>query len=80
MADEVRKLAARTSAATGEIVSVVEKNQALSDEVMRQMHNSQEKAEQGLELASQSGTVIVEIQEGAKQVVDAVERFANELQ
>lgn len=80
VADEVRKLAARTSAATGEIVSVVEKNQALSDEVMRQMHNSQEKAEQGLELASQSGTVIVEIQEGAKQVVDAVERFANELQ
>lgn len=80
VADEVRKLAARTSSATGEIVSVVEKNQVLSDEVMRQMFSSREKAEQGLELASQSGIVIVEIQEGAKQVVDAVGRFANELQ
>lgn len=80
VADEVRKLAARTSSATGEIVSVVEKNQVLSDEVMRQMLSSREKAEQGLELASQSGRVIVEIQDGAKQVVDAVGRFANELQ
>lgn len=80
VADEVRKLAARTSSATGEIVNVVEKNQALSEDVMRQMLSSQEKAEQGLELASQSGSVIVEIQDGAKQVVDAVGRFANELQ
>ena len=79
VADEVRKLAARTSSATEEIVSVVEKNQVLSDDVMRQMLSSQEKAEQGLELASQSGIVIVEIQDGAKQVVDAVGRFANEL-
>ena len=80
VADEVRKLAARTSSATEEIVNVVEKNQALSDDVMRQMFSSREKAEQGLELASQSGTVIVEIQEGARQVVDAVGRFANEFQ
>ncbi len=80
VADEVRKLAVRTSTATGEIVRVVEKNQVLSDDVMRQMFSSREKAEQGLELASQSGIVIVEIQEGAKQVLDAVGRFANELQ
>ena len=59
---------------------VVEKNQTLSDEVMRQMSSSREKAEQGLELANQSGIVIVEIQEGAKQVLDVVGRFANELQ
>ncbi|HDZ38647.1 MAG TPA: PAS domain-containing methyl-accepting chemotaxis protein, partial [Marinobacter sp.] len=80
VADEVRTLAARTSKATEEIVGVVDQNKTLSDEVMRQMFSSREKAEQGLELASQSGTVIVEIQEGAKQVVDAVGRFANELQ
>jgi len=79
VADEVRQLAARTSNATEEIVSVVEKNQALSDEVMRQMSGTREEAEQGLELANQAGAVIVEIQEGAKQVVDAVERFANRL-
>ncbi|MCK0163805.1 PAS domain-containing methyl-accepting chemotaxis protein [Marinobacter sp. S6332] len=80
VADEVRQLAARTSKATEEIVSVVEKNQVLSDDVMREMLSTREKAEQGLELANQAGAVIVEIQEGAKQVVDAVERFANELQ
>ncbi|RDK82924.1 UNVERIFIED_ORG: methyl-accepting chemotaxis sensory transducer with Pas/Pac sensor [Idiomarina abyssalis] len=79
VADEVRNLAARTSKATEEIVKVVEKNQTLSDEVMRQMSSTREEAEQGLELANQSGAVIVEIREGAKQVVNAVERFANEL-
>lgn len=79
VADEVRNLAARTSKATEEIVKVVEKNQVLSDEVMRQMFSTREAAEQGLGLANQSGAVIVEIQEGAKQVVNAVERFANEL-
>ena len=61
-------------------MSVVEKNQTLSDEVKRQMFSSREEAEQGLDLANQAGAVIVEIQEGAKQVVDAVERFANRLQ
>lgn len=80
VADEVRQLAARTSNATEEIVSVVEQNQTLSDEVKRQMFSSREEAEQGLDLANQAGAVIVEIQEGAKQVVDAVERFANRLQ
>ncbi|MFS6536561.1 methyl-accepting chemotaxis protein [Idiomarina loihiensis] len=79
VADEVRNLAARTSKATEEIVRVVEKNQTLSDEVMRQMSSTREEAEQGLELANQSGAVIIEIREGAKQVVNAVERFANEL-
>lgn len=79
VADEVRQLAARTSKATDEIVSVVEKNQVLSDEVMQRMFRTRENAEQGLELANQAGEVILEIKEGAKQVVDAVERFAKEL-
>ena len=43
------------------------------------MANSREQAVQGLALANQAGAVIVEIQDGAKQVVDAVGRFANEL-
>lgn len=79
VADEVRQLAGRTSAATEEIVSVVQKNQALVDDAVREMANSREQAVQGLALANQAGAVIVEIQDGAKQVVDAVGRFANEL-
>ena len=79
VADEVRQLAGRTSAATEEIVTVVQKNQALVDEAVREMANSREQAAQGLSLANQAGAVIVEIQDGARQVVDAVGRFANEL-
>ncbi|AHL76305.1 chemotaxis protein [Stutzerimonas stutzeri] len=79
VADEVRQLAGRTSAATEEIVSVVQKNQALVDEAVQEMANSREQAAQGLSLANQAGAVIVEIQDGAKQVVSAVGRFANEL-
>ncbi|MCF5621032.1 methyl-accepting chemotaxis protein, partial [Pseudomonas syringae] len=79
VADEVRQLAGRTSAATEEIVSVVQQNQALADEAVRGMANSRAQAEQGLVLANEAGAVIVEIQEGAKQVVGAVGRFANQL-
>ncbi|NVL54770.1 PAS domain-containing protein [Pseudomonas syringae pv. actinidiae] len=79
VADEVRQLAGRTSAATEEIVNVVQQNQALADEAVRGMANSRTQAEQGLALANEAGAVIVEIQEGAKQVVGAVGRFANQL-
>jgi methyl-accepting chemotaxis protein len=79
VADEVRQLAGRTSAATEEIVSVVEQNQALANEAVRGMANSRSQAEQGLMLANEAGAVIIEIQEGAKQVVGAVGRFANQL-
>lgn len=43
------------------------------------MAGSKEQAEQGLLLANKAGSVIVQIQDGAKQVVSAVERFANQL-
>ena len=79
VADEVRKLAGRTSEATEEIVSVVQQNQALAERARREMFSSREQAEQGLALANQAGSVIVEIQEGAKQVVGAVGRFTEEL-
>jgi methyl-accepting chemotaxis protein len=36
-------------------------------------------AEQGLALAAEAGTVIVEIQDGAQKVVNAVGQFANQL-
>ncbi|HAV89184.1 methyl-accepting chemotaxis protein [Stutzerimonas balearica] len=79
VADEVRQLASRTSAATEEIVEVVQQNQKLAEQATAQMAASREQAEQGLALANQAGAVIVEIQDGAKQVVSAVGRFANEL-
>ena len=79
VADEVRQLAGRTSTATEEIASVVLQNQKLVDETVAEMANSKSQAEQGLELATQAGQVIVEIQDGAKRVVDAVGRFATQV-
>jgi methyl-accepting chemotaxis protein len=79
VADEVRQLAGRTSTATEEIVAVVQQNQNLVDAAVRGMANSRGQAEQGLGLANDAGAVIVEIQEGARQVVGAVSRFANQL-
>lgn len=79
VADEVRKLAGHTSTATEEIASVVLQNQKLVDETMGEMANSKSQAEQGLELATQAGEVIVEIQDGAMRVVDAVGKFANQI-
>lgn len=79
VADEVRQLAWRTSTATEEIVSVVQQNQTLVDEAVRSVTSSRGQAEQGLSLANEAGSVIVEIQDGARQVVGAVSRFANQL-
>jgi methyl-accepting chemotaxis protein len=79
VADEVRQLAGRTSAATEEIVAVVQKNQALVDEAVAYIGSSRAQAEQGLELATQAGSVILEIQSGARKVVSAVGQFAKRL-
>jgi methyl-accepting chemotaxis protein len=43
------------------------------------MASSRQQAEQGLQLANEAGAVIVEIQEGAQQVVEAIGQFANQL-
>lgn len=79
VADEVRNLAARTSQAAKEIVDVVQQNQALAQTAVESMASSRQQAEQGLSLANQAGAVIVEIQDGAQRVVDAVGQFANQL-
>lgn len=79
VADEVRQLAARTSAATDEIVTVVQDNQLLVNQAVSGMGSSRSQAEQGLNLAQQAGSVILEIQAGAREVVGAVERFAKQL-
>lgn len=79
VADEVRQLAGRTSTATEEIASVVLENQKLVDQTVAEMANSKSQAEEGLELATQAGQVIVEIQDGAKRVVEAVGRFATQV-
>ncbi|PKH40024.1 chemotaxis protein [Pseudomonas sp. 43NM1] len=79
VADEVRQLASRTSQATEEIVSVVRQNQDMARNAVSLMSGGKLQAEQGLALAAEAGTVIVEIQDGAQKVVNAVGQFANQL-
>ena len=79
VADEVRQLASRTSKATEEIVGVVRQNQDMARDAVNLMTDGRQQAEQGLALAAEAGTVIVEIQDGAQKVVSAVGQFANHL-
>ncbi|WP_268873469.1 methyl-accepting chemotaxis protein [Pseudomonas syringae group genomosp. 3] len=79
VADEVRQLASHTSSATEEIVKVVLQNRRLADQATEEMTNSQEQVERGFALASQAGEEIIEIQKGAKEVVNAVRRFVEEI-
>ncbi|MFI7857983.1 MULTISPECIES: methyl-accepting chemotaxis protein [Pseudomonas] len=79
VADEVRQLASRTSSATEEIARVVQQNEQLAQAAVDIIDTSKRQAEQGLALAADTGGVIVEIQEGAKKVVDAVGQFSSHL-
>ncbi len=79
VADEVRQLASRTSTATDEIAKVVQQNEQLAQAAVDIIDTSKRQAEQGLTLAAETGSVIVEIQDGAKKVVDAVGQFSNQL-
>lgn len=79
VADEVRQLASRTSQATDEIVLVVRQNQDMARNAVALMTDGKLQAEQGLALAAEAGTVIIEIQDGAQKVVNAVGQFANQL-
>ncbi|MGP7864289.1 PAS domain-containing methyl-accepting chemotaxis protein [Pseudomonas monachiensis] len=79
VADEVRQLASRTSQATDEIVLVVRQNQDMARNAVALMTDGKLQAEQGLALAAEAGAVIVEIQDGAQKVVNAVGQFANQL-
>ncbi|PJI50226.1 MAG: chemotaxis protein [Pseudomonas sp.] len=79
VADEVRQLASRTSAATEEITRVVAQNQQLAGQAVAMIDRGKQQAELGLELSGQAGTVIIEIQDSAQRVVNAVGQFANQL-
>ncbi|MCO7554742.1 methyl-accepting chemotaxis protein [Pseudomonas otitidis] len=76
VADEVRQLAFRTSQATVEIKTVVQQNQSLARDAVTGMSTTQARAQRGVELANQAGTVINEIRSEAQRVVDAVAQIA----
>ncbi|PVZ39840.1 methyl-accepting chemotaxis sensory transducer with Pas/Pac sensor [Pseudomonas sp. CC120222-01a] len=80
VADEVRSLAARTSKATLEIVDVVRQNHDLSLTAVASMQSSLLRTGHGVALANEAGTVIMEIQQGSRHVVDAISQINSTLQ
>ncbi len=80
VADEVRNLAARTSKATLEIVDVVRQNHDLSLLAVASMQSSLTRTGHGVALVNEAGTVIMEIQQGSRHVVDAISQISSTLQ
>ncbi|WP_417607262.1 methyl-accepting chemotaxis protein [Oceanimonas baumannii] len=79
VADEVRSLAARTSAATEEIIQMVSENRKLTENAVSLIEESMAKAQRALALSNDAGKVMQAIQQGARQVVDAVGQFKHSL-
>ena len=78
VADEVRQLAARTSGSTAEISSMIGLIQSETRQAIKSMDGTRDRAAQGVDLANQAGTVILQIRDGASHAVEAVSMFANE--
>lgn len=79
VADEVRQLAARTSKSTSEISSMISKIQEDTSNASGSMEKCLGQANRGVDLASQTGSVIGQIQAGANEVVAAIDKFSSSL-
>ena len=79
VADEVRKLAERTSLSTQEIASTVEKIQSGTRNAVQSMVAGVDQVRSGTSLAEQAGASIIEIQSGAQRVVGVVNDITNSL-
>jgi methyl-accepting chemotaxis protein len=79
VADEVRKLAERTSRSTVEIAGMVETIQKGTRDAVAAMATGVEQAAKGVDLAGQAGTSIIEIREGALRVVQVVDNISESI-
>jgi methyl-accepting chemotaxis protein len=73
VADEVRKLAERTSESTHTIAGVIEKVQAGARRAAQEMESGVARVGEGVQLAHQAGDSITGIQAGAERVATAVD-------
>jgi methyl-accepting chemotaxis protein len=76
VADEVRKLAERTTKATKEIASMIRQIQKDTTGAVESMMKGKKEVEDGKALADKAGESLKEIMDGARQVVDTVTRVA----
>jgi len=77
VADEVRKLAERTSLSTTEIAGMVGKIQNGTRNAVSSMETGVVQAGKGVELAGQAGESITEIRDGAQRVMEVVNSISD---
>jgi methyl-accepting chemotaxis protein len=76
VADEVRKLAERTTKATKEIATMIKQIQKDTGSAVESMVEGQDEVEKGKKLADKAGESLNEIIKGAEQVVDVITQVA----
>ena len=76
MADEVRKLAERTTKATKEIATMIKQIQKDTEGAVVSMKLGTEEVEKGKALADKAGQSLTEIIRGSEEVVDLVTQVA----
>jgi methyl-accepting chemotaxis protein len=79
VADEVRKLAERTSESTHTIANVINKVQAGARRAAQEMEGGVSRVNEGVQLAHQAGDSITGIQAGAERVATAVDDIGSAL-
>lgn len=77
VADEVRKLAERSSMATQEIAPLIEEIQTRTREAVDTMNNGTEKAQSGRLLAEKAGDALKQIQELSTVVSECIQSISN---
>ena len=80
VADEVRKLAERTSSSTQEITNVIEDIQRSTGEAIAGVETGQERAATGVRLVSEAGDSMNAVREGTDQVMRAIDEISTSLQ
>ncbi len=76
VADEVRKLAERTTKATKEIADMIKKIQKDTGEAVVSMNEGTEEVENGIQLADKAGQSLKDIITGSNKVVDVASQVA----
>ena len=76
VADEVRKLAERTSASTAQISKMVSDIQQQTSQAVDNMAAIQQQAGQSVSLTQEAGDTLAQILEGARSVVKAISQYA----
>lgn len=79
VADEVRKLAERTSTSTQEIAKMIDAIQHCTQSAVEGMEQSSSQVRQGVEMAAQASDTMTRIEASTRQVQDAVKEISSAL-